>query len=234
MSYVEARSRLTQINCNVLFLTVMHNPNEIRERNPRFVIAGVITALMLLGTTTVAISTVTTPENVFAYRNSQATSQVNDCGSGELPLNVGCQNTDSQIQGDRNSVALSSQQTFPPPPPTTGTLIVIKIVQCVAGQQCPGLPDPSIFEIDIASVCENPLGDCNDLARFPGSSEGTTLTLEPGIYRFDTETFDSADIPPGLRLISGDTDSGCRGTIQAGQEITCTVTNTFRPVAQTP
>ncbi len=87
--------------------------NEIRKRYPKFVIAttAIITAVMLLGTT--AISTTTTAENVFAYRNSQATSQINDCGNGELPLNVGCQNTASQIQGDKNTVALSSQQTFP-------------------------------------------------------------------------------------------------------------------------
>ena len=75
----------------------MHNYNEIRKRNPKFVIAGVIATL---GTTT--ISTQTTAESVFAYRNNQAISQVNDCGNGDEPLNVGCQNTGSQIQGDRN------------------------------------------------------------------------------------------------------------------------------------
>jgi hypothetical protein len=208
----------------------MHNCNEIRERNPKFVIAGVITALMLLGTTTAAISTLTTSESVFAYRNSQATSQVNDCGNGELPLNVGCQNTDSQIQGDRNSVALSSQQTFPPPPPTTGSLIVIKIVQCIAGQQCPGLPNPSSFTIFVESVCDAQ-GNCENLDQFPGSSEGTTLTLEPGIYRFDAE---EVDLPPNLDFAEVDLSPGCTGTIQAGQEITCTITNILEPVNQTP
>ena len=29
---------------------------------------------------------------------NQATAQVNDCGNGENPLNVGCQNTASQIK----------------------------------------------------------------------------------------------------------------------------------------
>jgi hypothetical protein len=231
MTYVEARFHLTQINCNVLFLAVMHNSNEIRERNPKVVIAGVITVLMLLGTTTAAISTLTSSEHVFAYRNSQATSQVNDCGNGELPLNVGCQNTNSQIQGDRNSVALSSQQTFPPPPPTTGTLIVIKIVQCVAGQQCPGLPNPSFFTIDVASVCDSQ-GNCENLDRFPGSSAGTTVTLVPGVYEI-SETIDR-DIPPNLRFDNVALSPGCFGSIEAGQEITCTLTNTFRPVTQTP
>jgi hypothetical protein len=41
---------------------------------------------------------------------SQAVSQVNNCGNGELPLNVFCQNTASQIQGDENSAALASEQ----------------------------------------------------------------------------------------------------------------------------
>jgi hypothetical protein len=88
----------------------MHNNNEIRKRN-KFVIAGVITAVILLGTT--AISTLTTAESVFAYRSNQATSQVSDCGNGFSPQSVGCQNTDSQIQGDKNSVALAGVQTFP-------------------------------------------------------------------------------------------------------------------------
>jgi hypothetical protein len=46
------------------------------------------------------------------YEKSQAVSQVNDCGNGELPLNVGCQNTASQIQGDGNEAVLASEQAF--------------------------------------------------------------------------------------------------------------------------
>ena len=45
-----------------------------------------------------------------------ATSQINDCGNGELPLNVGCQNTDRQLQGDENSCTSNSstaKQVFP-------------------------------------------------------------------------------------------------------------------------
>jgi hypothetical protein len=41
--------------------------------------------------------------NAFAGGDdSLATSQVNDCGNGELPLNVFCQNINSQVQGDDN------------------------------------------------------------------------------------------------------------------------------------
>jgi hypothetical protein len=68
----------------------MHNNNEIRKRNPKFFIAttAIITAVMLLGTT--AISTLTTAESVFAYRNNQATSQVSDCGNILSSQNVEC------------------------------------------------------------------------------------------------------------------------------------------------
>jgi len=38
---------------------------------------------------------------------SQAISQVNDCGNGELPLNVFCSNTASQIQGNENATSLA-------------------------------------------------------------------------------------------------------------------------------
>lgn len=78
-------------------------------------------ATMLLATT--IISTMSTTENAFAYSKNQAKSDLNDCGNGELPLNIGCQNTDSQIQGDRNEVAMTSSQVFgqdgngPTPPP---------------------------------------------------------------------------------------------------------------------
>jgi hypothetical protein len=52
--------------------------------------------------------------SVFAggYEKSQATAQTNYCGNGELPLNVGCQNTASQIQGDENAVSGASVQEF--------------------------------------------------------------------------------------------------------------------------
>ena len=36
-----------------------------------------------------------------------------ECGNGELPLNIGCQNIDSQVQGDENVVALGAAQVFP-------------------------------------------------------------------------------------------------------------------------
>jgi hypothetical protein len=74
------------------------------------VVAAVAT--MLIATSAVAT------EDAFAGKKkkkeyNQATSQANACGNGELPLNVGCQNTASQIQGDENAVAQAAEQVFP-------------------------------------------------------------------------------------------------------------------------
>jgi hypothetical protein len=84
----------------------MHN----EKANKSKLVAVTIAAVILL--TTAAI-TMTTSESVFAYKKSQATSQTSACGNGLVSTNIGCQNTDSQIQGDENAVALTAQQTFP-------------------------------------------------------------------------------------------------------------------------
>jgi hypothetical protein len=70
---------------------------------------------MLIGATALAT------DSTFAggkkhYEKSQAVSQANDCdnsSNGKLPLNVGCQNTASQIQGDENAVSQAAEQIFP-------------------------------------------------------------------------------------------------------------------------
>ena len=58
----------------------------------------------------------TIADSAFATKykgKNQAVSQVNDCGNGVYPLNVGCQNTASQVQGEGNYVDLDSAQSFP-------------------------------------------------------------------------------------------------------------------------
>lgn len=69
-----------------------------------------VIAATLVGTTAIATS-----DSALAtkYDKNQATSQALACGNGELPLNIGCQNVGSQIQGDENSVALAADQVFP-------------------------------------------------------------------------------------------------------------------------
>ena len=79
------------------------------QKAHNFAVVAVAAAMLLA---TVATSMATSVD-VFAYKKNQAASQANACGNGEIPTNVGCQNTGSQIQGDENSVALAAQQTFP-------------------------------------------------------------------------------------------------------------------------
>ena len=70
--------------------------------NSKHTIIVAAMAVMLIGATALS-----TTDNAFAgkkkYEKSQAASQVNECGNGELPLNVFCQNLSSQIQGDGNA-----------------------------------------------------------------------------------------------------------------------------------
>ena len=76
--------------------------------NSKYLAVVAALAVMLIGATVLA----TEDASATKRENNQSVSQVNDCGNGELPLNVGCQNTTSQIQGDDNSAALASSQQF--------------------------------------------------------------------------------------------------------------------------
>jgi hypothetical protein len=75
----------------------------------RYLVIIATITVMLVGATALA-----TTDNVFAgkkkYEKSQAASQVNECGNGELPLNVFCQNLLSQIQGDGNAANIIGVQ----------------------------------------------------------------------------------------------------------------------------
>ena len=70
--------------------------------NKHLLIVAAVT-VMLIGATALS-----TTDSAFAgkkkYEKSQAASQANECGNGELPLNVFCQSLLSQIQGDGNAV----------------------------------------------------------------------------------------------------------------------------------
>ncbi|MPZ07262.1 MAG: hypothetical protein GEU26_12750 [Nitrososphaeraceae archaeon] len=78
--------------------------------NFKYIAIVAVLAATLVGTAAI------TADSAYATKykeKNQAISQANACGNGELPLNVGCQNVDSQIQGDENSVALAADQVFP-------------------------------------------------------------------------------------------------------------------------
>ena len=67
----------------------------LSEMNTKYMFIVAAMAVMLIGATAFAT------DSAFAdkrrhYDKNQATSQANACGNGELPLNVFCQNIDSQ------------------------------------------------------------------------------------------------------------------------------------------
>lgn len=80
----------------------------------------VVTAMTVM---LVAATALATTDSAFAgkkkYEKSQATAQTNACGNGDAPINVFCSNTDSQIQGDENQVAITSQQSAQESAPLT-------------------------------------------------------------------------------------------------------------------
>jgi len=78
------------------------------EKMPNFAI--VTAAAIFLATVSVLFAST---ESVFSYDKNQATSETNACGNDFFPINIGCQSTGSQTQGDENGVALTAQQTFP-------------------------------------------------------------------------------------------------------------------------
>jgi hypothetical protein len=77
--------------------------------NFKYIVIVAVLAATLVGATAVTADSALATK----YHKNQALSQANACGNGELPLNVGCQNIASQIQGDENGVALAADQAFP-------------------------------------------------------------------------------------------------------------------------
>ena len=80
-----------------------------RNMNAKYIVIVATMAVMLIGATAFAT------DSAFAggkkkYEKNQALSQANACGNGELPLNVLCSNSASQIQGDENAVSTASFQ----------------------------------------------------------------------------------------------------------------------------
>ena len=124
-------------------------------------------------------------------------------------------------------------------PQQSATLIVNKIVTCTSNTQvsCEDLDsnfEPQDFIITVTGQNPNP-------SQFSGSSSGTEVTLNPGLYEV-TEDFS------GIEGIVTENDNGntisgilinvldgqitfsedCAGTIEIGETKTCTITNPVR------
>jgi hypothetical protein len=80
--------------------------------NTKYMVVIAAMAVMLIGATAFATDSAFADKKKY-YEKNQAISQANACGNGELPLNIGCQNVNSQIQGDENAVSLAADQIFP-------------------------------------------------------------------------------------------------------------------------
>jgi uncharacterized membrane protein len=75
-------------------------------------------AVVALAAILVASTALATTDNAFAdkkkkkthYESSQAGSQANDCGNGDTPIDIFCQNLISQLEGDGNAVIIMGAQ----------------------------------------------------------------------------------------------------------------------------
>ena len=73
-----------------------------------FIVAAM--AVMLIGATAVAATDNAIADGKKKYDKNQAISLANVCGNDKLPMSVFCQNIDSQVQGDKNAVAIDGVQ----------------------------------------------------------------------------------------------------------------------------
>ena len=88
--------------------------SPLTDMNVKYLVIVTAMTAMLVGATALA-----TADSAFAdgkkdkkhYEKSQALSQANACGNGEMPMNVFCSNTASQIQGDENAVGTTATQS---------------------------------------------------------------------------------------------------------------------------
>ena len=82
-----------------------------KKMNTKYFVIVAAIAAVLVGATATVIA-----DSAFAGEKreySQASpSQANACGNYEMPINVGCQSTNSQIQGEENAIGITAQQTF--------------------------------------------------------------------------------------------------------------------------
>jgi hypothetical protein len=185
-----------------------------------------VTAIICIGAMTSLLATSVVNltliyQDAYAYSGSQSSGQANDCGNRILAFSILCQNCDSQIQGDENSLGVLCEQSTPSVPesePEIAELTVVKLVTCdfvnLPLDLCP-LPDEFTMNVE---------GNNPSPSSFPGSSQGTIVTLEPGQYEV-TEI--APPTPPGVEFDGGTFSADCTGDINVGESKTCTITNGY-------
>ena len=149
------------------------------------------------------------------YDKTQITSEINECGNGQLPLSVLCQNLDAEVQGNENAINIIGHQTSSiNGQPTGAVLKVTKIVLCPEDFVC---PTPSDFTLSVSG--NNPLP-----SSFPGSAQGTFVRLDSGMYSVSERS--PSNPHPGLTLRSSFSPE-CNGAINPGDSVSCTIVNQY-------
>ena len=74
--------------------------------NTKYITIVAVIAAALVGTTVITADSALATK----YGKNQASSQANACGNDKLPMDVFCQNINSQVQGKKNAVALDGSQ----------------------------------------------------------------------------------------------------------------------------
>jgi uncharacterized membrane protein len=87
-----------------------------RNMNTKYLVVVAALAAMLVAATALATDSAFADKKRHddkkkGYTKSQAATQVNDCGNGDNPIDVFCQNQASQIQGDYNTPVLEAEQS---------------------------------------------------------------------------------------------------------------------------
>lgn len=85
----------------------------IQTTKTGYVIVGAIIAIASLTIIGSVIANYEALAGKYGEKNNQANSGTNSCGNEFFPNNVLCSNTDSQVQGDENAVAITSLQEAP-------------------------------------------------------------------------------------------------------------------------
>src|SRR5215203_1702037 len=122
------------------------------------------------------------------------------------------------IQADETVSCTISNKYNPFIPGILSKLIVTKKVVNEGG----GDKKPSDFTITVSGNNPTP-------SSFAGSSSGTTITVNEGTYNVKEEEgpYISPDYVPGRYTPSY--SSECAGTIQAGETVSCTISNKYNP-----
>jgi hypothetical protein len=202
-------------------------------------VAGIAVVIVLLAMTAISVPTT----EVFAgkYGKNQALSQADACGNGELPLNVGCQNTGSEIQGDENGVAMTTQQTFSPISDGNGGGNGGGNGDDSDGDgvpdatdNCPDVANPTQADADgdgIGDACETPTNGDSDGDGVPDATDNCPDVANPTQADADGDGVGDACEDNG----NGPTNPCAAGsvlvtTLEASSELPVLGTNTVGPV----